>query len=208
MDLQTQLSSFTNLGAGWIMWVLVALSVASLAVVTDRVIVLFRSRDDLPRLHAELISLLRTRSWEAAKSRLSRSPSYEARVVAAGLEVARDGAKAAEQRMAGASQLARLAMEKRLAFLGTVGANAPFVGLLGTVVGIVRSFAALDASGGRVSASLMSEVGEALIATAIGILVALPAVAFFNYFQRLIRARLTRADALSRELLAQLESAA
>jgi biopolymer transport protein ExbB len=187
------------------MWVLVALSIASVAVVLDRFIVLVRSGDDIQRLHTELLSLLRVRNWEGAKQRLARSRSFEARVVAAGVDVAHDGPKAAEQRMAGASLTARLAMERRLAFLGTVGANAPFVGLLGTVIGIVRSFAALEASGGRVSASLMSEVGEALIATAVGILVALPAVAFFNYFQRLIKARLTRADALSRELLAQLE---
>lgn len=206
MELQAQLSSLTNLGAGWIMWVLIALSVASLSVVTDRIVVLARSRDDLTRLHGELLVLLRARDWQAARERLLRSPSYEAGVLAAGLEVAEDGPKAAEQRMAGASLLARLAMEKRLAFLGTVGSNAPFVGLLGTVIGIVRSFAELDASGGRVSAGLMSEVGEALVATAVGILVALPAVAFFNYFQRLIRGRLTRADALSRELLASLET--
>jgi biopolymer transport protein ExbB len=206
MNLQAQLSSLSNLGAGWIMWVLVALSIASLAVVVDRVIVLLRSRDDVQRLHDDLLSLLRARNWAGAKARLLRSRSYEARVVAAGIDVAEDGPKAAEQRMAGASLIARLSMEKRLAFLGTVGANAPFVGLLGTVIGIVRSFAALEESGGRVSASLMSEVGEALIATAVGILVALPAVAFFNYFQRLIKARLTRADALSRELLAQLEA--
>jgi biopolymer transport protein ExbB len=52
----------------------------------------------------------------------------------------------------------------------------------------------------------MSEVGEALIATAVGILVAIPAVAAFNAFQRIIKARLSRADALARELIAQLSS--
>ena len=97
-------------------------------------------------------------------------------------------------------------MEKRLTFLGTLGANAPFIGLLGTVIGIVRAFALLDQSAGKVTSGLMSEVGEALVATAIGILVALPAVAFFNVFQRVIKARLARADALGRELLAQLHA--
>jgi biopolymer transport protein ExbB len=206
MDLQNQLSGLTHFGAGWIMWILVALSIASLAVVADRTLVLLRTRDDVRALSGELTDLLRGKHWQLALERLLRSRSYEARVVAAGLEVAGSGPRAAEQRMAGATQIARLAMERRLAFLGTVGSNAPFVGLLGTVIGIVRSFAELDASGGTVSAGLMSEVGEALIATAIGILVALPAVAFFNYFQRLIKGRLTRADALSRELLACLET--
>ena len=58
--------------------------------------------------------------------------------------------------MAGEAALAKLAMERNLAFVGTVGNNAPFVGLLGTVIGIIRAFHELDASGGQVSAGLMS----------------------------------------------------
>jgi len=206
LDLTSQLSNLTDLGAGWVMWVLVGLSVASIAIMVERTIVLVRSGDDMKRLRAAILPRLFARDFAGASEVLADSPSYEARVLVAGLEAAHDGPAAAEQRMAGASTLARLSMEQRLAFLGTVGSNAPFVGLLGTVIGIVRSFAALDASGGRVSASLMSEVGEALVATAIGILVAIPAVAAFNAFQRVIKGRLSRADALSRELLAQLSS--
>ena len=97
-------------------------------------------------------------------------------------------------------------MERNLAFLGTLGNNAPFVGLLGTVIGIVRSFHALNANVGQVSAGLMAEIGEALTATAIGLLVALPAVAFFNLFQRLIRVRLSRAEALCHEIIAHLRT--
>jgi biopolymer transport protein ExbB len=206
MDITSKLSSLTHLGAGWIMWLLIALSVASVAVMVERTIVLLRSGDDIERLRGALLPQLFARDFLGASAVVARSRSYEARVLRAGLEVVSDGAQTAEQRMNGASTLARLAMEKRLAFLGTVGSNAPFVGLLGTVIGIVRSFAALDASGGKVSASLMNEVGEALIATAIGILVAIPAVAAFNAFQRVIKARLSNADALARELVAQLSS--
>jgi biopolymer transport protein ExbB len=92
-------------------------------------------------------------------------------------------------------------MERRLALLGTIGSNAPFVGLLGTVIGIIRAFHALDASGGQASTALMSEIGEALTATAIGLLVALPAVALFNFFQRQIAGRIATAEALGREML-------
>jgi biopolymer transport protein ExbB len=97
-------------------------------------------------------------------------------------------------------------MERNLAFLGTVGNNAPFVGLLGTVIGIIRAFQELNQSQGQVSAGLMAQIGEALVATAIGLLVALPAVAFFNLFQRVIKTRATRADALGREVLAYMKS--
>jgi biopolymer transport protein ExbB len=101
-------------------------------------------------------------------------------------------------------QLVKLELERRLAFLGTLGNNAPFIGLLGTVIGIIRAFRALEAGAGKVTAGLMTEVGEALVATAIGILVALPAIAAFNVFQRLVKARLARIDALGRELVAAL----
>ena len=97
-------------------------------------------------------------------------------------------------------------MERRLAFLGTLGANAPFIGLLGTVIGIIRAFAELNEAAGKVTAGLMTEVGEALVATAIGIMVAIPAIAVFNAFQRMIKTRIARAESLGREVLAYLKS--
>ena len=108
--------------------------------------------------------------------------------------------------MAAAIRLARLRMSRSLTYLGTVGNNAPFVGLLGTVIGIVRAFAELERSQGQVTSGLMAEVGEALVATAVGILVALPAVALFNYFQRLVKMRITQAQALADGLLAAAKS--
>jgi len=74
-------------------------------------------------------------------------------------------------------------LKKGVTALATIGSTAPFVGLLGTVIGIIRSFHELNRSQGKLSDTLMSEVGEALVATAIGIIVAIPAVAFFNFFQ-------------------------
>ena len=85
-----------------------------------------------------------------------------------------------------------------------MGNNAPFIGLLGTVIGIVRAFRALEASASQVSAGLMAEIGEALIATAVGLLVALPAVAAFNAFQRVVRERLGQSDVLRHEVLSHL----
>jgi biopolymer transport protein ExbB len=99
-------------------------------------------------------------------------------------------------------------MEKNLAFLGTLGNNAPFIGLLGTVIGIIGAFRQLDASAGKLSAGLMSEIGEALIATAVGLLVALPAVAAFNLFQRVIRVRLARAEAIGHDVAAHFHNRA
>lgn len=206
MNIQERLTAFAMLGASWVLWLLVALSVISFAIVLERFFVFIRTRDDLKKLASDVRDLLASGQVDKAKERLAQSPSYEARVAAVGLTEPADGAASAEERLQRETQLVRLDMEQNLVFLGTVGNNAPFVGLLGTVIGIIRSFSALNASAGQVSSELMAEIGEALVATAIGILVAIPAVAFFNVFQRMIKSRIGRADALSRDVLAFLKS--
>jgi biopolymer transport protein ExbB len=204
MDIIERLLALSQYGSRWVMWLLIALSVAALAVMIERAVLFLSSRDDTTRLRGELRRLLRENDLELARKRLEESPSFEARVAAAGLEA--DGVESAEERMQGETELCKLSMEKNLALLGTLGNNAPFIGLLGTVIGIVRSFRELQSSSGQVSAGLMAEIGEALVATAIGLLVALPAVAAFNLFQRLIRARVGRATVMAHEILAFLKS--
>lgn len=71
-------------------------------------------------------------------------------------------------------------LEQGLSFLGTVGANAPFLGLTGTVTGILVAFDRFAASGGQGSTEVMVAISQALVATAIGLLVAIPAVVFYN----------------------------
>ena len=205
-DIQERLTAFAMLGAEWVMWLLVILSVIVLAIVLERAYYLIASRDDVEGLRRDLLKRMRGGDYEAAQKRLAASKSFEARIAHAALEAAQDGPSSAEERMNAETGLARLAMERNLAFVGTVGNNAPFVGLLGTVIGIIRAFHELGRTGGQVSQDLMSEVGEALVATAIGLLVALPAVAFFNLFMRLIRARLARGQSLGAEVLSHLKA--
>jgi biopolymer transport protein ExbB len=153
---------------------------------------------------------------DEARRLLEASPSAEAAVVLAGVIESKHGAKAAEEAMAGAQALQRMKLEQRLAYLGTLGNNAPFVGLFGTVVGVVQAFdelgkAAKLASSQAASAALapqavMSSIAEALVATAIGLGVAIPAVAAFNAFQRLTRARLANTEVMSHVLLAHLNA--
>jgi biopolymer transport protein ExbB/TolQ len=202
MDIQERLTAFAMLGAGWVMWLLVALSVVSLAIILERLYYLVASRDDAKRLQDELRKHLADGNIDAASKVMAASKSWEARIVASGLDEVGRGAGPVEEKLAGERGIAKAKMERNLAFLGTVGNNAPFVGLLGTVIGIIRAFQALDESQGQVSTGLMAEIGEALVVTAIGLLVALPAVAAYNTFQRVIRGRLVWADALGRDLLA------
>ncbi len=206
MDIQERLTAFAMLGATWVMWFLVGLSIVGLAIILERAYYFFATNDDFARLLGALLAKLKDGDIDGAKTAMKASKSLEAQVALAGLDSVEDGYASAEERMNKQQMLAKLSMERNLAFLGTVGNNAPFVGLLGTVIGIIRSFQELNNSQGQVSAGLMAEIGEALVATAIGLIVALPSVAFFNFFQRVIKSRTTRGDALGREVLAFMKS--
>lgn len=202
-------------GASWVLWLLFALSAGSLAVVLERWLV-FRSKDDDVRaLAAELDAHLSNGSVSAALETLRPLRSVGATVARAGLRLAPRGPAAAEKGMQSATAAERKLLEARLAYLGTLGNNAPFVGLLGTVIGVILAFEELGAAAGTAgtgaasqvaSAAVMSAIAEALVATAVGIGVALPAVAAYNYFQRRIATLLDDAETLSTLVLAYLVS--
>ena len=90
-------------------------------------------------------------------------------------------------------------LEKNLNFLATVGSNAPFVGLLGTVLGIMKAFSDLAQNAGSGNEAVMAGIAHALVATAVGLFVAIPAVIGYNYFQKLVRQSLLSID-VAREL--------
>ena len=92
--------------------------------------------------------------------------------------------------------------EKGLSVLATLGANAPFIGLFGTVLGIIRSFAFLGMQSG--SSAVMSGISQALVATAVGLFVAIPAVVGFNYYSKRNRDILLTIEALRDHFVAKL----
>jgi biopolymer transport protein ExbB len=205
----------TNFGAAWVMWLLLALSVVSVAIMLERGWFYYSLRDDLAALARSLGDYLRRGEVAEARRLLENSPSAEAAVVVAGLVESERGPQAAEEAMAGAAALQRMKLEKRLVYLGTLGNNAPFVGLLGTVIGIVQAFDELGKAAKMQTAqtastiapqTVMTSIAEALVATAIGLLVAIPAVAAYNAFQRLTKSTLANTEVLTRILLAHLKA--
>lgn len=97
--------------------------------------------------------------------------------------------------------------EKRLSFLATIASNAPFIGLFGTVLGIIRAFKDLSANITEASSAVMGGIAEALIATAVGLLVAIPAVVAFNVLKSRVKAISDDGNLLAAVLLASLKSA-
>lgn len=207
-------SAMVGLGTGWVLLLMLVLSIVSLAIMLERAWLYWSLRDDIDELMRDLGRLLRGGDLEGARRRLEASRSAEAAVVVAGLVEADRGVHAAEEAMEGASALQRIKLERRLAFLGTLGNNAPFIGLLGTVIGIVAAFDELSkvkmaaAAGATQLApeAVMGRISEALVATAIGILIAIPAVAAFNAFTRVVRGTLANTEALGHLLLAHLKA--
>jgi biopolymer transport protein ExbB len=188
---------------------MIGLSIISVAIMLERGWFFVSIRENVERLARSLSERLDRGDVGAAYEAVAGSRSAEAAVVAAGLRQLERGPEAAEEAMASATALQRMRLERRLAFLGTLGNNAPFVGLLGTVIGIVQAFDKLESAGlagGGAGTEVMGAIAEALVATAIGLAVAIPAVAAFNYYQRRIKATLGNAEALRHIVLAYLKA--
>lgn len=199
--------SMLSIGASPVMWLMLVLSVASVAVMLERAIFFRRSRADMPVLVRGLTERLRARDLEGARRVLDQSRSAEAAVVSVGIAEFRRGANAVREAMTGATLLQRARLERGLGFLGTLASNTPFIGLFGTVIGIIMAFDHLSTSAARGSASqaVMASIAEALVATAVGIGVAVPAVVAFNGFQARIRLVIDQTAALGHTLLTFLE---
>ena len=199
-----KLLGFTLLGAGWVLWLLVGLSVLSVAVALERGTYFFRRR--IGSKFPELMRLCHAGNLAAA-AKLVSGDSLEADVVRAAEGAASSGLEAVSMATAANVEKKRIEYEQRLSILGTLGNNAPFIGLFGTVLGIIRAFADLSTAGKGGAQAVMGGISEALVATAVGLFVAIPAVLGFNFFQRLVRRSVGRANALRSAIAAGLSRA-
>jgi biopolymer transport protein ExbB len=196
------IKTFALLGGDWVLFILIGLSLWCLAVIWDRTF-LFRVKErDSERLGRELPDLLARGQWKQARQLVEKAQSPEGVILRAGLSNLSRGREALEQILESRRIQEKLALEKNLLVLGTLGNNAPFIGLFGTVLGIIKAFNDLAIAGTSSPTIVMRGVSEALVATAMGLLIAIPAVAAYNYFQGRIKRALLNADRLSRLLLA------
>jgi biopolymer transport protein ExbB len=117
------------------------------------------------------------------------------------------GAHACEGAMAAARARTKKEVDSRLPILASIASNAPFIGLLGTVLGIIKASHDLTGGGGggeHDANAVMAGVFEALIATAFGLCVAIPAVVSYNYFSRRVKGTMDQVEALAQEVLAHI----
>ena len=191
----------------WVLYLLLGLSLASVAVMVERWFFYRSHRVDADALRGKLSELLAAGDFGGAAKLLHGHDALETNIVLAGLKAYEQGPESAEELIAGALGKEKARYEKRLNFLATLASNAPYVGLFGTVLGIVRSFRDLAANMADASSAVMAGIAESLIATAVGLLVAIPAVVAFNVFKAKVKEAVVDGQMLSRVLLAQLKAA-
>lgn len=205
--LTTKLLSVTLMSAEWVLWLLCALSVFSVAVALERALYFLNHR--LPN-SAEVLSKLEKGDLEGARASVSNVDGMEASVVREGLLAQARGPESVEEVIASTIARERLRYERFMSFLGTLGSNAPFIGLFGTVLGIIKAFHDLGqsvAKGGAIQQTVMSGISEALVATAVGLAVAIPALTAYNWFTRQLKNMTTRTHALGHALVGRLKAA-
>lgn len=171
-------------GAEAILWLLIILSVVSVAMMLERFLALRKIKTASLRVGDRIREALQSNHLSEIEEIARDRNSFEGKAVAYGLRHIKDnGEQGLEEIFNTYALLERPHLDRYLGFLATVGSNAPFIGLLGTVLGIMKAFNDLGVSQGEIS-TVMVGIAEALVATAVGLMVAIPAVIAYNYFQR------------------------
>lgn len=196
------------LGSSWVMYLLLMLSVVSIATMIERWVFFRRRSDDADELSEQLLKLLTRGDVEGAAKLLKRSRCVEAAALAPALRYLNASPAAVEDAVHAQWLRERRDLERGMTYLGTLGNNAPFIGLFGTVIGVIIAFQKLGTSQGAASmSSVMGGIAEALVATGVGLFVALPAVVAYNVVQKSIGDIEDNVSAITKEITALIKGA-
>jgi biopolymer transport protein ExbB/biopolymer transport protein TolQ len=185
---------------------MIALSIMSVAIMAERAIFFASRRDDVDGLTDKLVKLLRADDLAGAKALLSASKSIEAQVMLPCLDWASRGPEAFREVVDAELTKKKRSLERGTTFLGTIGNNGPFIGLVGTVLGVIQAFQQLGNQSKEAMGNVMVGIAEALIATGVGLFVAIPAVVAFNIVSRSIGNVESNVAVMSKYVLAHLAS--
>jgi biopolymer transport protein ExbB len=204
---------FSLLGAEWVLYVLILLSIFSVTILFERRFFYKSAQKGIEDFRRTLRDAVNAGEWDRAltiaKTRASAQPAekpdLESAMAFALLSERKSSPEVLNELAQDHVVRAKVKWERSLSLLATIGNNAPFVGLFGTVLGIIKAFNDLSLQGGSTGVSgVTGGVADALVATAVGILVAIPAVVGFNLFQRRTRSALSEAEALKSFLVGKI----
>lgn len=202
--LEQQMLQFALLGAGWVLWLLVGLSVLCIAIAIERAVYFVQNTAPRAGFEDALTNFLGGGDRKVLEGRLRGMKGFEPRILLAGLAAAEKNTAAAEDAMAGTITFERLRLERGLIVIGTVASNAPYVGLFGTVLGIIQAFHDLSLGSEDSAMAVMAGISEALVSTAVGLMVAIPAVVMYNYFNRRLKDVIGRAESIGQLVVSRL----
>jgi biopolymer transport protein ExbB/TolQ len=180
------------------------LSVLSITVAVERLLAFRTGASTADDVLGGVRKHLEGGKTDAAAAWCAKQPSGVAQVVHYGLIHAGRSRKDLEELMHSKLKEERLKLEARLGVLGTLGNVSPFIGLFGTVVGIIKAFRDLAASGTGGPSVVARGIAEALVATAAGLIVAIPAVIIFNYFTKRLKDQTVQMEVASARLIVML----
>lgn len=169
---------------GWIMLPIVLCSIIAVAIVIERLWTLRASRVSPPNLLAQVWQWVQDKQMNPDKLTQLRAGSPLGQILAAGLTNARHGREMMKESIQEAGVKVVNELERYLTPLGTIAAITPLLGLLGTVLGMIEIFGAFMDSGMANAPQLASGIAKALVTTAAGLFVAIPAVFFHRFLQR------------------------
>ena len=203
---------FSLVGAEWVLYFLMLTSILSISLIFERFYFYRQASKGISEFRKRIRNATAggklEEATQLAQSRVKRQSNQaldlETEMTLALLSHSKSSPEILSEIAQDAVVRARLNWDKHLSILATIGSNAPFIGLFGTVLGIIKAFHDLSQQGGTGAQTVTAGISEALVATAVGLLVAIPAVVAFNLFQRRVRAALAEAEALKSFLIGKL----
>lgn len=171
-----------------VLWLLLGLSVFSVGIILERYFALKKVAANSARIRSRIRMAIQSNSIQDVEDIARETEALEGRAMMYGLKhIKESGSKGLEEVFNAFSLSERADLEKFLGFLATVGSNAPYIGLFGTVLGIMKAFNDLAQSTEAGQQTVMAGISMALVATAAGLFVAIPAVISYNYYQKQVK---------------------
>ncbi len=186
--LSEKVFAFAHVADQAVLYLLLILSIVSIGWIFERFFFLRKTINDSRRMRTRLRSALQMNNLEDVEGIARDVDTLEGRAAACGLRHQKDyGSKGLAEVFNSFALTEKPELERSLNFLATIGSNAPYIGLLGTVLGIMKAFQDLAQSTDAGQQTVMAGISLALVATAAGLFVAIPAVVAYNYFQKQVR---------------------
>ena len=193
-------------GGEWVIYLLGICSILAVAVMGERAILFSKEKKEFKKVEEEFLKVMQSLNFSQISQTFQNFTGLSGRILRTGLLQSQRGAHAVEEEILSVTSKEKQRLEKRMIILGTLGNNAIYIGLFGTVLGVIKAFHDLSENGNSGPEVVMQGLSEALIATAVGLLVALPCVVAYNILQKQIKDLLLDTESLARLLLAKLKS--